>query len=700
MKNNVSNTLLTQIGAFLAATALILYFFPKEAENSYTYEVNRPWTYSLLTAPFDIPIHLDSIRAQEVRDSIERTFEPVFVRDIQLEKTIVSDYASKLNSDPAGRTLSPMDRNRLVAELRAIYEGGVVDATTFAEIQAGRLPAVRMIHDNVAMSLPTAGYRSARSAYARLDSVFRSPAFHDAIRKTGLSEMLVPNIVLDSVENDRLLREVYIKAMAPIGVIQQGERIIDKGELVSPQLFTVLQTYEELAAERGARSTQSILYPLLGQLLYIMMVLGALYGFLYFFRNKFFMSSRVIMFLMIIITAFALTAFALSAALSGGLYLVPFTMVPIVTLVFLDSRTAFFTHVMTVVLCAIIAPFPLEFILLQIGAGCVAIDSLKDLTKRSQLVRTAALVFVAYSLAYVAVELMHNGNPEALEGRMFGYFAINAVFISFAYVLIFVFEKVFGFTSRVSLVELSDINNSLLRKLSEECPGTFQHSMAVSNLASEAAHRVGANVQMVRAGALYHDIGKIENPAFFTENQHGVNPHDALSPMQSARIVIGHVTDGLKMAEKAELPETIRRFISEHHGRGTARYFYTTYCNAHPDEEVDPAPFTYPGPNPQSRETSILMMADAVEAASRSLKEHTPEAISALVNRIIDSQVKEGLHNDSPLSFRDITEIKACFVSRLRTMFHSRISYPEAVKPAAPAAPEDAPQTSENNKAE
>ena len=235
----------------------------------------------------------------------------------------------------------------------------------------------------------------------------------------------------------------------------------------------------------------------------------------------------------------------------------------------------------------------------------------------------------------------------------------------------------FGFTSVVSLVELSDINNPTLRELSEECPGTFQHSMAVSNLAAEAARAIDADVQLVRAGALYHDIGKINNPAFFTENQHGVNPHDALDPVQSARVVIGHVTDGVKRADKAKLPGVIKAFITEHHGKGKARYFYNTYCQAHPDEDVDPAPFTYPGPNPQSRETSVLMMADSVEAASRSLKEYTPEAITALVNKIIDTQIAEGLHNDSPLSFRDVQTIKQSFINRLRTIYHSRVAYPE-----------------------
>ncbi len=679
-KGKFSNVAFVRVLAFIATTAIILYFFPKEAENNYSYEINRPWTYSLLTAPFDLPVHLDSISAQAVRDSIERSFEPVYERDVVAENTIVAEYASRLNGMSEELALTPAERNKLLDEIRKIYQNGIVDAPTYAEIRAGKLPAIRMIHDKVAVSLPTGNYKSAREAFAILDSIFPSVPFHDAIRKTGLSDLLQPNIMLDSVGNDRLRREVYLKAMAPIGVIQQGERIIDKGELVTPQLYTVLKTYEELAAERGARSPQSVVYPLVGQLLYIIIVLGALFAYLFFFRPAFYNSCRAILFLMLILVAFALMAFAFSSALASGLYLVPFAMIPVMTLIFLDSRTAFFTHVITVLLCSIIAPFPLEFFFMQIAVGAAAIDSLKDLTRRSQLLRTALIVFVVYCLSYVAVELMHNGRPQALEGRMIGYFAINAVFISFAYVLIFVFEKLFGFTSRVTLVELSDINNPLLRELSEECPGTFQHSMSVSNLATEAARRIGANVQLVRAGALYHDIGKIENPAFFTENQHGVNPHDTLSPLQSARIVIGHVSDGLKLAERAKLPEMICEFIREHHGRGTARYFYTTWSNAHPGEDIDPAPFTYPGPNPQSRETSLLMMADAVEAASRSLKEHTPEAITTLVNRIIDSQIAEGLHSESPLSFRDVSEIKRCFSSRLRTMYHSRISYPEAVK--------------------
>ncbi len=676
-----TKNILFKLVTFVASAVLLLTFLPQEDENHFTYETNRPWSYPLLTAPFDIPIHLDSIKAQAVKDSIDRNFQPVYYRDLTTEKTSISAYASRLNNATA-INLTPLERNALLNEIKKIYDNGIVDQSTYSHIADGALPKVRMIHDNVAISIPTTNYTSARTAYTQLDSLFRDVRFQEAIRITKLSELLEPNILLDSIETERLRNEMYKRAMAPIGVIQQGERIVDRGDIVTPQLYTILRTYEELSSDRPGAGGQTEYSPTIGLLLYIVLLLATLYTFLYFFRRDYYDRPRILAFIVIMVTAFALFAFGMSRAFSSGLYLTPFTIIPIIILVFLDSRTAFFSYLITILLSALVARFQLEFVFLQFVAGIAATVSIRELSKRSHLIRTAAIVFMAYSLAYVAIELIHTGTADKMTPQMFGNFAINAVFISFAYVLVFILEKLFGFTSRVTLVELSDINTPLMRELSEECPGTFQHSMAVSNLASAAAHRIGANVQLVRAGALYHDIGKISNPAFFTENQHGVNPHDALDPMQSARIVISHVAEGLRRAEKAKLPEKIRRFISEHHGKGKARYFYNTYCNAHPGEEVDPAPFTYPGPNPSSRETSILMMADSVEAASRSMSDHSPEAIAALVNKIIDSQIADGLHNDSPISFRDVKEIKDVFASRLRTMYHSRISYPELVKPA------------------
>lgn len=664
---------------FAIASLLTVYSLPRDDSSRYNYAVNRPWAYSLLTAPFDIPVYLDSISARNVRDSIDASFEPILKRNTDLEKSILTQFSEIIDTS-AVINLRPDEKKALVKQLQYEFEIGIVESEVYERIRSGKLPRVRRINNNVATSVPTSGFLSTKKAYAMIDSIFNDDRYMIAVSTSKLAQLLRPNMLIDSVETKRFYDEQMQRAMAPVGVIQRGERIIDRGDIVTPKLFTVLQTYEQLELQRGQNAYKENYYPLLGQLLYILLLFGALYGYLHFFRPDYYGNIRIVLMMMFVIVVFIVMAFVLFNQYTSWLFILPFTIVPIVLVVFLDARTAFVAHVITVLGAMLASTFPLEFIFSQFMAGVVAIDSIKELSKRSQLIRTAVLVFIAYSLSYLAVELIYNWSVEGLSLNVFGYFAINAVLISFAYIFIFVLEKLFGFTSRVTLVELSDINHPILRTLSEECPGTFQHSMAVSNLAAAAADKIGANMQLVRAGALYHDIGKIDNPAFFTENQHGVNPHEALDPLQSARIVISHITDGIKRADKEKLPNVIKDFIVQHHGRGKARYFYNTWCNGHPDETPDDSAFTYPGPNPQTKEASILMMADAVEAASRSLTEHTPEALDGLVDKIIDGQVADGLHNDSPLSFRDIQTIKRVFVSRLLTMYHSRISYPDIIK--------------------
>ena len=675
------------------AIIIIGYCLPRNKANSYNYEEGRPWNYSLLTAPFDFAVRPDSATVRAAKDSINRVFEPIYTRNTSSDKLLLAEVSRRIE-ESTETNLSPGERNKLLNAIRKVTESGIVSPETYADIRAGRLKTIRMIHNNTTVSLPTSNYLSAKAAYGRIDSILSDSRYRDAIAAVNLPELLKPNVVLDTVANARMLEERYRIATASSKVYVKGERIIDRGEVVDGEKVLALKSFEAEIAERGNDGDTSSFIPAFGRFLYLLLLFGSLYAFIFTYRHDYFVNSRTVAFLMLMITGFILFALLMNATFPSGLYLVPFTMVAIITLVFLDSRVAFFAYNVTVLGAASVATFTLEFIFLQWVAGVIAINSIRELSKRSELIRTALFVFAAYAVSYVAMEIIQSGTLAHLSIRMFGYFAINAVFISFAYILVFVLEKIFGFTSRVTLVELSDINHPLLKELSEECPGTFQHCMALSNLATAAANRIGAKVQLVRAGALYHDIGKLSNPAFFTENQHGVNPHDALDPMQSAKIVIGHVTEGVKRAEKAKLPAVLRDFILQHHGKGTARYFYTTYCNAHPDEFVDPAPFTYPGPNPTTREASIIMMADAVEAASRSLSDHSPEAISNLVNKIIDTQVNEGLHNDSPISFRDIRDIKDTFISRLRTMYHGRIPYPERKKQPSPPAPSD------NNKPE
>ncbi|MCM1309856.1 MAG: HDIG domain-containing protein [Bacteroides sp.] len=663
-----------QILCLLIGTLIIVWLLPRHSASTYIYQVNRPWNYQLLTAPFDIPIRPDSLTTEAAIDSINRTFIPVYKRLVSVDEAVRTRLARELGEVEG---VSTTTRSRLTQKVKEVYSAGIVDEEVYNDISQGRLKAVRVASGNVLTKKSTDRLRSPRKAYEWLKEQLPGDEAHRAIEQSKIATMLTPNVVLDTIVSERMRADLCQKATAPIGVIQQGERIIDRGEVVTLQLYTTLQTYETMLAERGNGTGGSSVYAWLAKVLYVGILMALLGIFMLIFRPRLFRQPIVVAYLTGLVVAFSIFAFLMSSSFDMGLYIVPFSMVAIMIIVFFDGRTAMFTTLITTLIAGSIAHFPLEFLSMQFVGASIAINSLKEMSRRSQLLRTAALVFIGYSLTYLAVNVMLTGDLSSLSPRMLGMLAINVVFVSFAYVLIFVFERLLGFTSTVGLVELSDINHPILRELSKECPGTFQHAMAVSNLAAEAAVKVGANVQLIRAGALYHDIGKIENPAFFTENQHGVNPHDALDPQQSARIITAHVSDGLRRADKAKLPSAIRKFIAEHHGTGLTRYFYVTYCNQHPGEEVDTTPFRYPGPNPSTIESSILMMADSVEAASRSLKNYSPEAITELVNKVIDGQVAEGLHNDSPLAFRDIKIIKDCFVKRLLTIYHSRIAYPE-----------------------
>ena len=361
-------------------------------------------------------------------------------------------------------------------------------------------------------------------------------------------------------------------------------------------------------------------------------------------------------------------------------YIIPFAMVPIIIRVFMDSRTAFMTHITIIMICASVLQHPLEFIVVEAVAGLVAIFSLRELSSRSQLFWTAVFVTLSAALMNLSLDWIRDNSFTKIDYGEFNYLAINGLLLFCSYPLLYLIEKVFGFTSNITLIELSDMNKDLLRRMSEVAPGTFNHSIQVGNLAGEIARKIGAKSQLVRTGALYHDIGKTPNPIYFTENQSGVNPHEGMSYIDSAQTIIRHVTDGLKLADKYNLPDVIKEFISTHHGQGKAKYFYVQQKNAFPDEPVDDLLFTYPGPNPFTKEQAILMMADSVEAASRSLPDYTEKSIRDMVNRIIDGQVAEGYFKECPITFRDIEYAKTVLIEKLKTIYHTRISYPELKK--------------------
>lgn len=669
-----TGSLINKILILLGALAVIVYIYPHPEANRYNYEEGRPWNYSKLIAPFDIPVHPDSATLLAARDTLDATFVPIF----KLNQLLIDTIVSRLPDNG-----SPALKNRLGSELRKIYSSGVVDMHTKDDILSGRLSKVRILDKNVLGAISTSNFASPRDVYLYLDSTITDSALHQYFVRANLQNILLPNYTVNDEESRRHYEYEYLTLTADRGIILQGQTIIDKGAVISSQDFTNLRTYESMLAQLNTHHDRSRLLMLLGQALYVALLLTAMMLYFKYFVPAVWSNVRAVAFMYSLVVLFFLIGACLNHFVAQGIYLVPMMIVTTLVIVFFDGRTALFVTGVLALICAGITAFALEFLLLQFCAATAAVIALGELSRRSQLLRASGVVALAYLAAYTALNLLMNGSFDGFTGRMTVFLIINAALTSIAYILMFAVERIFGFISTVTLVELADINNPLLMRLSNECPGTFQHSIAVSNLAGDAAVKIGANVQLVRAGALYHDIGKLSNPAFFTENQHGVNPHDALPPERSASIVINHVSEGLNLAERAGLPEIIRSFIREHHGAGMAKYFYITYCNAHPDEEVDKAPFSYPGPNPQSRETSLLMMADAVEAASRSLKNHTREDIIALVDRIIDGQIADGLHNDSTLEFRDVRKIKEAFVKRLMTIYHSRISYPTAKAPAA-----------------
>lgn len=661
------NPLLKRVLIALAATLIVVWFYPHARLHQYLYEQGRPWNYNQLIAPFDIPIHPDSLTVQAIRDTLQKKFIPIYSESRNVADSIVREL-------PAGHY-----KNQVADIIRREYAKGVVDPSVMAEIRDGKLPRVRILRRNILSESSTAGFTSPREVYMAVDRDASDQAMHRYIAEAKLQQLLRPSLNYNALESKRYYDNEYQTLTADRGVIMQGQAIINKGDIISAQDYTNLRTYEEMLAARASRTSNTDLLTFLGQLLYIGILMALMMGYLAFIVPDVYQNIKAILFIYSLLVVFFLFSAALNAFVISGVYIVPLVIVPILIGVFFDGRTALFTATVLTLTIAPIVSFSMEFIFLEFIAVGVAIYSLRELSTRSQLLRTALLVALAYLLGYLAVELLMNGSLSGFSWHIVVYLGANAVMVSMAYILMFAIEKMFGFLSPVTLVELSDTNQPVLRELSDKCPGTFQHVMSVSNLASDAARAMGANEPLVRAGALYHDIGKIDNPAFFTENQHGVNPHDTLTPEQSARIVIGHVTDGVRRADRAGLPGAIVNFIREHHGAGKAKYFYFQAAKASPDGICpNPEAFTYPGPNPRSRETSLLMMADAVEAASRSLKTFTKESITDLVNKIVDGQIADHLHDDSTLEFRDIRLIKQAFIKRLMTIYHTRISYPDA----------------------
>ena len=622
--------IILQVLSFATLAALAIYLAPKYS-NPFKYhsEVGQPWAYGLVTAEFNCPIY--------------RTEEQLALE----QQKVLRDYAPYYKLD----TTAMQD---------SIYVLPLVERERLRSLGCTK---ISIVHNQVATQVPISNLYTPKTAYEKTH------------------KNIVPNLLYDSITSEKRRTNLLSSISLTEGMVQAGEKIIDTGEIVSEHTYQILESLRRKIEEENISHRQS-LTSTIGVSVYIV-ILVFLFGlYLYTYRRKLLDNLRHILFFTILMALVISAAFLVLHHFSASyIYLIPFAWVPIITRVFYDSRTAIFIHIITIFVVSIAVPAPYIFILSQVITGIVAVISLRDMTQRAQLAQTALFTFLMYSIVYTATTMLVTGSIKNVEYSYYIYFAINAVLVICAYGLIFLFERTFGLVSNITLVELTNVNSNLMLEFAEKAPGTFQHSLQVSNLATEAAKRIGAKVLLVRTGALYHDLGKMAHPEYFIENQSGTNPLQSMPYTEAAKVIISHVEDGERIARKNRLPELIIHFIRSHHGTSVTRYFYNSAINAaknagEPSTTVRKEDYAYPGPKPSTKEAAILMMADAIEARSRSLSELTIQSISDMVDQMIDMQVADGQFAETVLSFKDLEDIRAVFKQKLIEINHHRINYP------------------------
>jgi len=661
---------ISKIGLMLSVIAIIVQFFPNQNKFSYQFEIGKPWSYELITAAFDFPVYKNEHEIEKEKKLLLKDFESYFKADT----TIFQSQIKKLVADQLKLTgKEPEYLNYIRSKFKEIYSKGIISADNMKSIVDNGSGNIRFILPNrYTISKSISEIRTPKTAYEEI--LYLAP---EKIREYNLNNYLIENLIFDSIATENSRKEILKGLSLTTGMVQTGERIIDRGEIVNPESFKILRSLKIEFDKRKSSIEQSALVTI-GQLIIITTLIVLFFLYLYLFRPRIFENFGNLLFLSLLILMIVGLAALASNQQSLHYLMIPYALLPIIIRVFFDSRTALFAHVITMLIISLIVDNPFQFIVLQISIGMVAVSSLKDMTQRSQLAQTAFYILLSYIFLFLAFEFIAEGEIDRIHIQPIIYFAISCTILLFAYVLIYIFEKIFGLISALTLVELTNVNSDLMISFAEKAPGTFQHTLQVSNLATEAAKKIGANSLLIRTGALYHDIGKMKNPQFFIENQFGAhNPLKDMPLEEAAKLIIGHVIDGVEIAKKSHLPEQIIQFITTHHGLSKTKYFYNSFVNTYPDIKPNDELFTYPGPLPNSKETAILMMADAVEARVRSLGIYTDESISNAVEQMIDSQIADGMFKNAPISFRDVETVKEVFKEKVKNMYHSRIVYPE-----------------------
>ncbi len=703
IKENIG--IIIRILLFIVSIGFIVYLFPKEGKFRYEYQKGKPWMHQNLIAPYDFAVKKLDSEIKKERDSILNQFKPYFRYKEGVGQEQIDNFEERFdttwNNYYSDYSIPSRFKkeflNKASREIAFVYTKGIMEFTDVFEDNIDKNFNIVVMHDNVAEEVDNSEVFTLKSAYEYLmenmsttwqtvhSKITRAnpqvpPAeeFGESlVRKLNINEFVYPNLFYDKNTSQKVKKEKIKNISNTRGMVQAGEAIVLKGQVVDQDIYRILESLrKEYQSNLGESTHHTLLF--FGQLMLVFISFLVLFLFLYNFHKEILQDTLKISFILVLLVLVVLVANLTLRYNVISIYLVPFALLPIIIKTFFDGRIAFMTHLVAVLILGFIVPNGFEFVFLQFFAGIVAIFGMSTLHRRGQLFATSGLIVLTYGFVYFAIGLLQEGDVSEIDWMTFVWFVGNGLLLLMAYPLIYVFEKLFGFLSDITLIELSDLNHPLLRKLAEKAPGTFQHVMQVANLAEEAIYEIGGNPLLVRTGALYHDIGKKERPLFFIENQtKGVNPHDNIEFDESARIIISHVTKGIEIAHKHNLPEKIIDFIRTHHGTTKVQFFYRSYIKKYPDKEVDIAKFTYPGPTPFSKETAVLMMADSVEAATRSLTTVTKEKINDLIENIIDYQVNENQFYNANITFKDISTIKEIFKEKMQNIYHGRIKYPD-----------------------
>ena len=655
----------------LVTVTCIVWFMPRNKREEFKFEINKVWNYPDLTARMNFNIFKSQKTIKAEQQEAMKQFKPYYIYNERIGRERLNAF--KKNYGILGYGFQFNYLRQLTVIIDSLYHEGIVDTR---EPLTDDVDTLKRLQADQATGIPAKSVVTPKEAYGQIVSHPKLNGYREVLSKMNLNEYLVPNLTYDSRHSDSVRNNLLNSVATSSGTVQAGEIIIRRGERIDEQAYQKLTSYmDEL--DRRNDNTESPMN-LVGQAIYVLLLIVGFTIYLGYYRRDYFENLRSACMIYVVMVIFAILASLLVSHSMLHVYILPFAIVPIFIRVFMDSRTALMAHIVVVLICASFLHRQLEFIGVETAMGFTAIFMLHELSSRSQFMWTALGTTIVGMLMRLAIYMIRNQDMTYFDPWEYYYIIMCGVLIFCSYPLIYLIEKAFGFLSEITLIELSDTNKDLLRLMSEVAPGTFQHSIQVGNLAAEIARKLGANAQLVRTGALYHDIGKTQNPIYFTENQlGGISPHDHLSCVESAQMIISHVTEGIRLANKYHLPAQIRDLIATHHGQGKAKYFYIKYKNEHPDEPVDELLFTYPGPNPFTMEQAILMMADAVEAASRSLPDYTEQSIRNLVDRLIDSMVTDGFFRECPITFRDIAYAKTVLIEKLKTIYHTRITYPE-----------------------